>query len=636
MGFRREGWKHSSSIWLAIFIISNACGRSSALEPRSQPSLCGQEDVDCLEALAALSPGDSVQFLQSEARVHTVHLGSSPVNASTGPMMRHLPRDPQEDVAGGIYGSPPRELHDFTWQTNSHGKLEPHWKFVLLLLSIIFVPCALAGSYGRNAQESGRAAQRGAPHDVVSASRRLEARRTFAEDPARVRTTVFIASLLHFCMNYNTGIIAGALLYIQSDKLFAPIDTWTLGAIVSFMLIGAAMGAICGSIAEWIGRKVALLGVALMYVFGAFVMCTASTVEVLAAGRAIAGFGVGLSSGLVNLYISEILPSESCGPHLTLWAPFMGTLGLVTSHAVSLLCGFLPGGAWRTQLGLGMVPALVVLLLGRLLPESPRWLLMQGQREDARLSFEALFPNVMDRVIDDELDRIESDLGLWTRGRFGLWATCTEHPKAFAIGIAANVVQQATGINVIVYFGPTVLCMAGFSKTLAMMVTVAISVAHYCAVLSNSGIVERSGRRSITIAGIFVILVGVGLVIVGLLFRSSSVLRIWHPWIVVAGMFLWRAAFSLSLSPLPHIMTSEFFPQEARGMGVAMTWMANWIANFVVCQSFPVAEGRLVEFFLDDGKASALIFMVFFVFTILALVFVVVCLPDAGQRQRSK
>merc|ERR1719401_953565 len=128
-------------------------------------------------------------------------------------------------------------------------------------------------------------------------------------------------------------------------------------------------------------------------------------------------------------------------------------------------------------------------------------------------------------------------------------------------------------------------------------------------------------------------MIGLSLLVAGFLGRAMPVHKtldyIWPPWVVVTGMFLFRAAFSFSLSPLPYIMTSELLPQEARSAGVALTWSANWIANFVVCQAFPDSEQALSEV-VDQATGIAMIFATYLALTACALCFVVAFLPESS------
>lgn len=538
-----------------------------------------------------------------------------------------------------VYVSPPGVE---SWHS-AKGLVRSPIKMLVLLALVIVIPCSLSGLWNciRQALSSSETIKQKpeVPQheaDLQSTSGvggRTNA--TFSENKSRLMITAFIASLCHFCMSYYTGIIAGSLLFIEQDSLFKPVGSFFEGATVAFMPAGAAIGTICGFVTDSVGRKIALLSVALSYIAGGSVMAFAKTIEILALGRAFAGFGAGMSSSLVSLYILELAPAGARG-QLGSWAPAIGTFGLVVSFAVSAVCSILPipNGGWRFQLALGVFPALLVVLLYKKLPETPRWLLSRGRRQEAHASLRFLFPNVSDEDIDTELDHLQEQLGASGNGTPSACTLLMRHWRPYATAAAINSLQQATGINVVLYFGPTILKLAGFSTLAALLTSLAISVAQLCTVMTNIAFVESFGVRPAAISGILVIMVGIGLLSLGFWLRDLSgfVAAVSPPWIVVAGMFLFRAAFSFSMAPLPYIMTSDLFEPEARELGVALSWTANWTTNAVMCLAFPIAVEKLGDCIGSEFFAVAIIFLFFLSFTGLGLGFVTKFLPESPKR----
>lgn len=546
--------------------------------------------------------------------------GSGSSIAVTDSALAEAPKDPFE-----IRIRQPED--EEVWATKGR-EFKSRWKLFAFFIVVIITPVLvvlLCCQRDFRCPGSPTLPQQSTQSSVQIPTERRQA--AFAESRIMLKKTVFAASLFHFCMGYYTGIIAGAMLFL--DHQFGPLDGLTNGAIVSFMLAGAAMGAACAFVADWIGRRPTLLWVACLYLLGALMMCTARDVDMLCMGRAVAGFGVGLSSGLVNMYILEVVPVDARG-QLGSWAPILGIIGLVAAYSVSVILGFFPGGWWRVQLGLGILPALFALLLKGWLPESPRWLLSVGRREEARASLKALFPLVSNDIISAELDHLSALIAETTSDRkISRLGLLLKYRTAFLLGIAISVLQQASGISVVMYFGPQLLMLAGFNQLGALVITLAISILQVFTVLANALVIDQVGRRPVALSGTLVIMIGLSLIVSGFFLAGRhSLTPLWPILLMVAGMFLFGAAFAFSLGPLPYVMISELFPQEARAMGCAVTWFSNWTAAFVVCQSFPMLMEYLHGPLQSYALNAALIFAVYLGFTFLALIFIGCLLPE--------
>lgn len=459
-----------------------------------------------------------------------------------------------------------------------------------------------------------------------------------ASDLSRLRITVFTASLNTICLGYNTAIIAGAKLYLEKDPDFAelvrPEETASLveGMLVGCILAGAAIGGAVSFVMDVTGRRPAMMTVALIFIVGPVTMALAPNIWVLIAARSIVGLGVGVSSVLVNLYISEIAPAEVRG-QLGGWAPFLGTSGILVSYIVSTVLGLLPNGAWRWQLGVAAVPALAQLILHRFIPETPRWLLSKDLQEEAMVSLRHLFPSAPASVLEAEVERIQADLSAsQASDKLGMCDLFTRYRLATTLGISINVLQQVSGINVVIYFGPSILGTAGFNDSGAMVATCLVSLMQLVATAVLIRQVDKIGRRPLALFGILLMMAGLALLVISFFGEAahlggSGLDSGWTAWAAIIGMFVFRGAFSLSLGPLPYIMTSEFFPQEARAAGSALSWFSNWISNFGVSLSFPIIA-RAFKKSIGEDEGVAVIFCVYIVFSGVAYLLVRKMLPE--------
>jgi len=445
-----------------------------------------------------------------------------------------------------------------------------------------------------------------------------------------ILSAVWVVSLNHFCMGYNAGIIAGALLHIPHDPDFSPMSSGSQGILVSSLLAGATFGALCCCASDIYGRRQALRLVAAVFVLGPAIMCASPNFLTLVVGRIIAGWSVGMTSGLINMYISEIVPASHRGK-LGGCAPFCGTCGIIVAYMTSVLLGLLPYGAWRWQLGLAMVPAICFLFLQDACQETPRWLLANGLHTEAHVSVARLYPSLSDEDIRMWLEGVSKENALVETSRSqGYGAIIASHSRSFSLGIAINILQQLSGVNVVIYFGPSILQTAGFSTTGAMVGTLCISLAQLSATGALIEWVDRVGRRPVALLGTAGMVLGHMLLV-----ASFSMLQFkgeesnFFAWVAIAGMLVFRTAFSLSLGPLPYIITSELFPQQVRAMGVGWSWTCNWASNFAVAFAFPLAVDFLT-YPLGNKLAIAAIFSIFSVFSVLTLFFIYSVLPETN------
>mmetsp|Transcript_105025 Transcript_105025/g.306884 ORF Transcript_105025/g.306884 Transcript_105025/m.306884 type:complete len:619 (+) Transcript_105025:37-1893(+) len=443
----------------------------------------------------------------------------------------------------------------------------------------------------------------------------------------RLKASVLVAALCHFCMSYNAGIIAGAWLYMQESPRLTHIDS-----VISSLLLGATVGSLGSSTADMVGRKVALLSVAALYVAGAIMMGMASSDLMLVVGRSVAGLGVGMSSVAVNVYISEISPAD-CRGQLCCWAPVLGTLGVLLSQVVSVVLGSAyPAMAFRLPLALVAAPALAVILSHGLLIESPRWLLLKGRREQATTALAMLFPEAPHDVVATEIQTMENDINVTTATYQPSYMELrNRHGWRVTLGVGINILQQMTGVNVVIYAGPMVLAELGLRHRDALIAAIFVSMVQLCTVILSATLVDRVGRRPVATFGMLGIICSHLVMVIAFAAKSVGDGR-WTVVTAAVGMLLFRAAFSFSLGPIPYIMTAELFPAELRATGAAVSMAANWGTNLLVCWSFPVLEEVLASRIGEDVGTS-LIFAFYMSFCTVALFSVLRKLPETRARQ---
>mmetsp|Transcript_71592 Transcript_71592/g.209841 ORF Transcript_71592/g.209841 Transcript_71592/m.209841 type:complete len:324 (-) Transcript_71592:29-1000(-) len=277
----------------------------------------------------------------------------------------------------------------------------------------------------------------------------------------------------------------------------------------------------------------------------------------------------------------------------------MGTGGILVAN----LTAYLLAERWRLVLGASVVTSLLQAAVGPfVMPESRRWLQSRELAAGARQVLVSGGSNG---------ERMAQSAAGCEDGGWGALRTAVragDARKPLMIGFGLQVLQQVSGINVAVYYAPTIFKLAHFSDDLSVFLSAAVSLIQIMATLFLAGVIDRVGRRPMCFIGLgFMTL---SLVVLGVSFLLSAKAA---GGLALGAVLLYRVAFSLSLGPLPYIITAEIFPNRYRASGVSLCWAVNWISNFVVSYTFlPLAEVTTIPgtFFM---YAAVCIFAIWFV-----------------------
>jgi sugar porter (SP) family MFS transporter len=408
--------------------------------------------------------------------------------------------------------------------------------------------------------------------------------RTRAVDPAQrggftgvLLVAALVSAISSLLYGYDTGIISGALLKIGKDF---DIGSAMKQVIAGSILLGAVIGALtCSSLSERRGRHPTMLLISVIFVIGALSAAFAPNPVLLSLGRVFLGFAVGGATQTVPMFVAELSPAKIRGRLVLTFQVGIG-VGIV----ISTIVGKTEVAGWRFDIGIAAAPAAFMLLCMLRLPESPRWLVKQDRRDDARAVLARIRPDGAE--LDEELREIvdleqeERSAGNSHRGWSGLREAWVR--PALIVGCGIAIFTQLSGIEMIIYYAPTILTDNGFSESDALGVSVALGVTYLVMMLIGLSIVDRVGRRRLTL--IMVPGAAVALAVLGTLFIAGKSGRDAVPFIVACLIvFMFFNAGGLQL--MGWLTGSEIYPLAVRGAGTSAQAAALWGTNLLITSS---------------------------------------------------
>jgi MFS transporter, SP family, galactose:H+ symporter len=417
------------------------------------------------------------------------------------------------------------------------------------------------------------------------------------------------AALGGLLFGYDTGIISGALLFLKTEFGLTP----NMQALVtSAALVGAALGAAFGGyVADRFGRRGVMLVLAVWFVIGSLICAMSRSVSLLIAGRTLLGCCIGIVSFVGPLYIAEVAPADRRGSLVSL-NQLAITVGILASYVVGYF--FAQSGSWRWMVGLGAVPGIILGVGMAALPESPRWLMKQARRAEARTILASVRAG---ENVEHELDDIQGELDREGEGTgwAALFTASTRAPMILGIGLA--ILQQTTGIGAVIYYAPTLLSAAGFqSASTAILATSGIGLVNVLLTIVALRLIDRVGRRSLLLIGLVGMASSLGLLAFGFAFQAGAPL---FKWFAVAGMTAYVGFFAIGLGPVFWLLIAEIFPLTIRGRAMGVASLTIWIFNIL---------SALIFFQLIQWLGQAATFSGYGILTVAGWVFVYRRMPE--------
>ncbi len=499
----------------------------------------------------------------------------------------------------------------------------------------------------------------------------------------RVALTVAMGG---FLMGFDASVISGVVKFIETEFDLSKIE---LGWAVSSLTLTATLAMmVSGPLSDRIGRRKVLFLAAILYAVSAICSALAPTFVILVIARMVGGLGVGASLIIAPMYIAEIAPPKERGRMVSFnqLNIVVGISAAFFTNYLILQLGYSDAGwaralmfdehAWRWMLGLETLPAVVYFIGLFFVPESPRWLLLEGREETAR---EILARAVGREEAHKELGEIHAslakDAGKEKVSVMELFAPAMR--LVLTIGIVVAIIQQATGINSVFFYAPMIFEQTGIGTDASFAQAVLVGLTNLVFTVVAMLFIDRIGRKpllNLGLAGIalsmFVLAWGfqsatytitgdalanlpaeVSVAAVaeleGATFESdvefkdalqgalgdepgkqyesaliNAAISI-NPWLVLLGVLGFVASFAVSIGPVMWVLFSELFPNRIRGIAISFVGLINSAVSFGVQLVFP---WELANF------GSATTFLIYGLFAAVGLVFVVLALPETKGR----
>ncbi len=411
-----------------------------------------------------------------------------------------------------------------------------------------------------------------------------------------------IAALGGILFGYDTAVISGAIEALKTYFNLSPAET---GWAVSNVVVGCVVGAFAaGPLAGRFGRKKALILAALLFTISAVGSSLAPTFTWFVIYRIIGGLAVGIAATVSPMYMSEVSPKDMRGRALSM-QQFAIVFGQIAIFYVNFKIASIASEAWLVEMGWrwmfasGVIPCVLFCVLVFIIPESPRWNVMVG-REDQALAMLTRVSNAQhaQSVLEEIKDSVRQDAQNHkqklnygdVRVRFILF-----------VGCMIAMLQQVTGVNVMMYYAPVVLKTVTENAQEALFQTIWIGVLQLVGSVIGATLMDRMGRIPLMRWGTLG-------TIAGLLITSYALYTQATGYFALFGMLFFMVFYAMSWGVGAWVLVSEIFPNRMRSQGMSIAVGCMWLANFVVSQSFPMINDQPYLFSTFHGAFPMWIF----------------------------
>ncbi|KAK6913831.1 Major facilitator, sugar transporter-like, partial [Dillenia turbinata] len=416
---------------------------------------------------------------------------------------------------------------------------------------------------------------------------------------------VLLSTFVAVCGSFEFGSCVGYSAPTQSairEDLNLSLAEYSMFG--SILTIGAMIGAITsGRVADFIGRKGALRTSACLCITGWIAVYISRGALFLDIGRFFTGYGIGVFSYVVPVYIAEITPKDLRGGLTTL-----NQLMIVTGASVAFLLGTVL--SWRSLAATGTLPCIVLLLGLFFVPESPRWLAKVGLHKEFKFALQKLRGQNTDISCEaaEIQDNIEALQSLPETKLFDLFQR--QYMGPVIIGVGLMIFQQFGGINGISFYVSETFVSAGMAS--GKVGTIAYACMQVPITLVGAILMDKSGRRPLLMVSATGAFVGCFLTGCSFFLKDLHLFLEWTPIMAVAGVLIYIASFSIGMGAVPWVMMSEIFPINVKGAAGSLVVLVNWLGAWIVSYTFNflMSWSSTGTFFFYSGFCAATVLFV--------------------------
>ena len=408
-----------------------------------------------------------------------------------------------------------------------------------------------------------------------------------------------VAAIGGILFGYDTAVISGTTEIVKNQFALSDIkEGWYVGCA----LIGSIAGVlVAGSLSDYLGRKLTMLISAALFSISAIGCAVCGSFDSLVAYRIIGGIGIGIVSIVSPIYISEVSPARIRGTLVSLYQLAV-TVGFLMAYLVNWLIDsnidpslalntadltlwqkIMHTEAWRGMLGSETIPALLFFFIIFFIPESPKWLIVNGKLDKASAVLGKIYAT--DAEVKEEIEVTNASLKGETKGK---WSDLLKPGILLAVlvGSAIAILGQFMGVNAVLYYGPKIFSEAGFENP--MFSTVLVGVVNCVTTVLAVFIIDRVGRKQLIYWGVSGMIIC--LLAIGIYFAWGAALGLGNGF-MLTFFLAYVFCCAISISAIVFVLLSEMYPNSVRGRAMSIAGFALWIGTYLIGQLTPVLLG---------------------------------------------